>query len=78
MSTKAPQAAERGGTKIYLELIACLLVVYGILRVRETGAKVYFTITQSLPLRPNTSGEYISSALAGGATKRPGVVALVI
>jgi len=35
----------------------------------------YSTITQSLLLRPKTSGEYISSALAGGATKVPGVVA---
>lgn len=35
----------------------------------------YSTITQSLALRPNTSGEYISSALAGGTTKVPGVVA---
>jgi hypothetical protein len=36
---------------------------------------VYSTITQSLLLRPKTSGEYISSALAGGTTKVPGVVA---
>ena len=35
----------------------------------------YFTITQSLPLRPKTSGEYISSALAGGTMNVPGVVA---
>ena len=35
----------------------------------------YSTITQSLPLRPKTSGEYISSALAGGTTNVPGVVA---
>jgi hypothetical protein len=35
----------------------------------------YSTITQSLALRPKTSGEYISSALAGGTTKVPGVVA---
>ena len=38
-------------------------------------AATYSTITQSLPLRPNTSGEYISSALAGGTTNVPGVVA---
>jgi len=38
----------------------------------------YFTITISLPLRPNTSGEYISSAFAGGATKVLGVVARAI
>jgi pimeloyl-ACP methyl ester carboxylesterase len=35
----------------------------------------YSTITRSLALRPKTSGEYISSALAGGTTKSPGVVA---
>ena len=35
----------------------------------------YSTRTRSLPLRPNVSGEYISSALAGGTTKFPGVVA---
>ncbi len=35
----------------------------------------YSTITQSLLLRPKTSGEYISSALVGGTTKIPGVVA---
>jgi len=35
----------------------------------------YCTMTTLLPLRPKTSGEYISSALAGGTTKRPGVVA---
>ena len=33
------------------------------------------TITRSLPLRPNTSGVYISSALAGGTMNSPGVVA---
>ena len=38
----------------------------------------YSTITQSLLLRPKTSGEYISSALDGGTTKVPGVVALAI
>jgi len=40
----------------------------------------YFTstITQSLPLRPKTSGEYISSALAGGTMNMPGVVARAI
>ncbi len=36
---------------------------------------LYSTTTQSLPLLPNTSGEYISSALAGGTTNVPGVVA---
>jgi hypothetical protein len=35
----------------------------------------YSTISQSLPLRPKTSGEYISSALDGGTTNVPGVVA---
>jgi len=35
----------------------------------------YSTITTSLPLRPKTSGEYISSALAGGTMNVPGVVA---
>lgn len=38
----------------------------------------YSTTTQSLLLRPNTSGEYISSALAGGTTNVPGVVARVM
>jgi len=38
----------------------------------------YSTTTQSLALRPNTSGEYISSAFAGGTTKVPGVVARAI
>ena len=33
-------------------------------------------MTQSLALRPKTSGEYISSAFAGGTTNVPGVVAL--
>jgi hypothetical protein len=37
----------------------------------------YSITTRSLPLRPNTSGEYISSALAGGTTNVPGVVARV-
>ena len=31
--------------------------------------------TRSPALRPNVSGMYISSALAGGTTKLPGVVA---
>jgi hypothetical protein len=35
----------------------------------------YSTMTMSPPLRPKTSGEYISSALAGGTTNVPGVVA---
>jgi len=34
----------------------------------------YSITTKSLELRPNTSGEYISSALAGGTTNSPGVV----
>ncbi len=33
------------------------------------------TITRSLAERPNVSGMYISSALVGGTTKLPGVVA---
>jgi hypothetical protein len=37
----------------------------------------YSTITRSVALRPNVSGAYISSALAGGATYCPGVVARV-
>ncbi len=37
-----------------------------------------FTTTKSLPLLPNTSGEYNSSALAGGATNVPGVAARAI
>ena len=36
------------------------------------------TTTQSVPLRPNVSGAYISSALAGGTTNVPGVVALAV
>ena len=43
---------------------------------RITGS--YLMITQSLPLRPKTSGEYISSALAGGTMNVPGVVARAI
>lgn len=39
---------------------------------------LYSTITTALPLRPKTSGEYISSALAGGTMNRPGVVALAM
>ncbi len=39
------------------------------------AAPAYFTVTESLPLRPKTSGEYISSALAGGTMNMPGVVA---
>ena len=35
----------------------------------------YSTTSMSVPLRPNVSGEYISSALAGGTTNEPGVVA---
>jgi hypothetical protein len=35
----------------------------------------YSTIIRSVALRPNVSGAYISSALAGGATYCPGVVA---
>ena len=38
----------------------------------------YSTITVSLPVRPNTSGEYISSACAGGTTYVPGVVARAV
>jgi hypothetical protein len=36
---------------------------------------IYSTFTKSVPVRPKVSGWYISSALAGGATKVPGVVA---
>ena len=43
--------------------------------LRGGPATGYSTITLSLLLRPKTSGEYISSALAGGTTKVPGVVA---
>lgn len=41
----------------------------------DSAALVYSTITQSLLPRPKTSGEYISSALAGGTMNVPGVVA---
>ncbi len=37
----------------------------------------YSTTRTSLALRPKVSGEYISSAFAGGTMKRPGVVARV-
>ena len=57
----------------------CLIGWSGCVRltteVVTTDFVYYSTITQSLPLRPNTSGEYISSALAGGTTNLPGVVA---
>jgi hypothetical protein len=43
--------------------------------VLQDGQGFYSTITQSLLPRPKTSGAYISSALAGGTTKVPGVVA---
>jgi hypothetical protein len=33
-----------------------------------------FTMSQSLPLQPSTSGEYIASAFAGERMKEPGVV----
>lgn len=35
----------------------------------------YCTTSRSLPARPKVSGWYISSALVGGTTKVPGVVA---
>ena len=38
--------------------------------------RVYWMIMRSVPVRPKTSGEYISSALAGGTTNSPGVVAV--
>ena len=38
----------------------------------------YSMMTQSLLLRPKTSGEYISSDLAGGVMKVPRVVARVL
>jgi hypothetical protein len=38
----------------------------------------YSTTTRSVPLRPKTSGEYISSALAGGTMNSPGVVARAV
>lgn len=37
--------------------------------------EAHSTTTISPAERPKVSGEYISSALAGGATNRPGVVA---
>lgn len=37
--------------------------------------RAHSTITRSLAPRPKVSGSYISSALGGGTTKRPGVVA---
>lgn len=40
-----------------------------------TRSTAHSTITRSLPLRPKVSGAYISSALAGGTTNTPGVVA---
>ncbi len=52
--------------KVYVFIFLCALAT-----LRAT----YSTITQSLALRPKTSGEYISSALEGGTTKVPGVVA---
>ena len=42
---------------------------------RAPGFRSYSTITRSVWPRPKVSGEYISSALGGGTTKAPGVVA---
>ena len=46
--------------------------------VSALACAAYSTITVSLPVRPNTSGEYISSACAGGTTYVPGVVARAV
>jgi hypothetical protein len=56
------------------------LGIHFLVRCRSRGTQrdanlAYSTITQSLLLRPKTSGEYISSTLAGGTTNVPGVVA---
>jgi hypothetical protein len=46
---------------------------------RQHGAEAgYSTITRSVAPRPNTSGEYISSALGEPAVKVPGVVARAV
>lgn len=50
---------------------SCLFVFDG------EGVQVYSTLTKSVPVRPKVSGAYISSALAGGTTNCPGVVARV-
>ena len=42
---------------------------------REASPSLYSTTMRSLAPRPKVSGAYISSALAGGTTKVPGVVA---
>lgn len=41
-------------------------------------AVVYFTTNLAVAVRPNTSGEYISSAFKGGKTYSPGVVASAV
>src|SRR5690606_21273342 len=46
--------------------------------LRFACAAVYSTITRSWAPRPKVSGAYISSALGGGATKDPGVVAIAM
>ena len=42
------------------------------------GTRPHSMMTRSLLLRPKVSGAYISSALAGGTTKVPGVVARAV
>ena len=43
--------------------------------ISNPQSPAYSTTTRSVPLRPKTSGEYISSALVGGTMNVPGVVA---
>ena len=78
---------ERGHLQIRVERqfhsLHQLLPVHGDHRSRHASRGVvvastregYSTISRSVEVRPNVSGEYISSARVGGTTNEPGVVA---
>src|SRR5687768_2858654 len=68
-STLAGGAEEGGGGALISGgIVACA-------EPASTPPDRYSTMTRSLAARPNVSGKYISSALVGGTTKLPGVVA---
>lgn len=59
------------GSELPAATLPCVTATTG----GEPPAIGYSTNTRSPALRPKVSGMYISSALAGGTTKLPGVVA---
>ena len=69
------KALEKNPEKRYQSAGEMLAAIEAFEEQEQEAREATFVVSASLPDRPKVSGVYISSALAGGTTKTPGVVA---